>query len=151
MCLCNAEIVSPAEKKVYKVLKIVDGYLYSPYCFFSWGFEENDLGEVKSICENVPVITGGDTMYVHGNSFHSFEWMRTAELEALDLSKRYPDFKFCVASCTIPSDTKFLYEGIYGGGPSYASESLKIDFVMSTYTNGKKIDPYEKWVLGKKE
>ena len=150
MCLNRAKEITPEELKVYKVFLITDtGCLYSPYFSFRWGIEGGDAEEIKHVGTVVPEITGADSMYIHGDSFHSFAWLKTAALEAIDLSFRYMGYKYCVASCTIPADTKFIYEGNYGGGPSYASESLKIDFVMYTYFRGKKWEPDSEF--GKKE
>ena len=126
--------------KVYKVFVIESDGLHSPFFPFSWG-DESKFGEEIHVGAKVPVVQEGELCdYVFGDSFHSFEWRATAEYEAKTISRENPTRLHCVAECTIPEYTKFLYEGTYGGGGSYASESIIIRSICSKFFEGIK-DP----------
>ena len=134
MCLSNAKYIGCSKDfTVYKVFILSDECLHSPYYNYEWG-HKNDLGKVVRLNTPWPFFSGYN---VHGNSFHSFKSMIKAELEAI-WNSRSQSYTLCVAECTIPADSKFLFEGKFGDAISYASECIRIDKIVSVFKDGKK-------------
>ena len=144
MCLVNAKKSKvKTDVKAYKVLRLVSDYkLHSPYYYYFWGTRDR-MDDIQHSGTDVPVAFGGRKT-IYGDSFHTFESFKHAEMEAEDISNNRPGCLFCVVECTIPAETKYLYEGEYGFNKAYASESLRLDKIISKYQNGHIVDIEDK-------
>ena len=113
MCLSKAELIKPNKDLTsYKICKVYDKNLniyVSEYKAFPY-----TLGKLKTIKRKKPdtyFYTNTDIgLTIEGNAFHSFKTLQAARA----YYKRLLDKNnFVIIKCTIPQDSKFIYEGEY--------------------------------------
>ena len=117
MCLKDfKEISFEKPKRVYKVLKVKNGWYSSPYSDFCW-LRTGQVRRAYGILRTDDGVLGTGV-------FHSFKHVEDAIIEAHELLKYYPENTYIVAAFTIPVEGR-TFEGIYGGNiENYASTHI---------------------------
>ena len=145
MCLERCKTTSiRTDKECYKVLlkNPYDGELRSPLrSGMVWAIGETakinaDEPDFIANCSGLNQF-GEVSIEINGNAFHTLRRKRDAINYAKLLASHRPGTKFeiVVVKCTIPKDTKYIYEGkvqyrffqYYDG---YASQSLRVDEIV---------------------
>ena len=142
MCLKNSiRMATNKDIVCYKVLKRRNGKLFSPFHQYLWTL--NEVHETPTSCPQVIIDE------VWGRAFHTISRLEDArkykrKLEVLPLisflETNTSDFDFVICECTIPKDSKFIYEGTTNfysmeddktvDAYSFASQSLKINKII---------------------
>ena len=151
MCLFGSKKLEAQKEDItcYKVLlRIFDGFLISPY-MHGMGWEPGRTYHADGgldVRKQKNFIGEGNSTNVFGGAFHTFKRKDDAlKLASVILSRALRDTvpmvkSVVVVRCTIPKDTKYVYEGItetgmdlYPSSGGYASESLSVDEVVAEH------------------
>jgi len=141
MCLTNARNITTTAWKCVGGEMVPDRFEIPCYKVFRvkgfWPFRKLmspfhtetvwKRGKVNEIGKDEPKADEWHT-HISGDAFHSFEHLKDAIDEVDIMNKNCGGVRYRVYECVIPKDTKFLYDGYYGGSfiRNYASEKLKV-------------------------
>jgi len=145
MCLSKCKEIVPEESiVVYKFLEEINSNseyysgcgLRSPYYRYYY-----KIGERCDITENEPYNVYnwlGDN--IEGGAFHSFANLADVVKDCVDYIDDDREWtesfmndgnKFAIVKCTIPKDSRHVWEGKYYNRPAYASTSLIVDEIVT--------------------
>lgn len=143
MCLSNIKKITVPEEgiKCYKVAKVVrfekpDDYgdtvmLETPYQHFMYRVGETYTiqAQMEPEIEDDPWDAGFKRLY--GNAYHA-----CADYEGLFRvldnvqAQLFSTRDMAVLECTIPADSRYVYEGLFSSKKGYASSNLRIDRIV---------------------
>lgn len=130
MCLnANSNIPKIAEENIicYKIYIFRNGFV-SPYL----------RSPIPKLKEKITTELQNDGSYLIEKGFHSFINLSDAEGDAKFFS-RYYEIKAVISKCIIPKGSKY-YKGKFGTIPSYCSESIIVDTIVSEHKYIRKYD-----------
>lgn len=125
MCLCYANKINPEKDiicyKIFVKKKSTDN-LHSVYYDYIW--ETNVL---QSTHTDEPDFYQNkfdkSCVCIDGHAFHTFKFLEDAK----QFKQQFNNYKnFVIYECVIPKTSKFVYLGVFGTLPSYASEKLLV-------------------------